>query len=155
MPTGHYTRKVRSFWARVEIQRDGKECWLWIGPKNRKGYGTCASGQTHRVAYRLMFGDIPLGLHVCHKCDVPACVRPNHLFTGTDADNKADMRAKGRAPAGEGQGSCKLTEVKVLSIKQMYRAGGVSHKDLAGRFQVNQSTISRIITGKRWAHLGV
>lgn len=79
-------------------------CILWAGTTVRYGYGaiyTRASGErrtvtAHRAAYMLANGPIPPGMHVCHKCDVPACVNPDHLFLGTAGDNLRDMVAKGR-----------------------------------------------------------
>lgn len=91
------------FWPRVQ-KTDG--CWLWTGPKNQFGYGHMNSGRyhgnvrsSHRVSWLIHFGPIPPGLFVLHRCDNPPCVRPDHLFLGTQSDNLADMRAKGRWPA--------------------------------------------------------
>lgn len=78
-------------------------CRLWLGATDRCGYGVVAIGphrhKAHRVAWALENGPIPDGLSVLHRCDVPACVEPGHLFLGTAADNARDMGAKGRAPA--------------------------------------------------------
>jgi len=74
-------------------------CWTWTGARNRKGYGEIgAKGRVqkaHRIAWELTYGPIPEGLDVLHHCDNPPCCRPDHLFLGTDADNMADMMAKG------------------------------------------------------------
>lgn len=75
-------------------------CWLWTGTANERGYGRVYSGGRMWVAHRLSWtqanGPIPSGMFVCHKCDTPACVNPDHLFLGSPRDNVLDMVAKGR-----------------------------------------------------------
>jgi hypothetical protein len=96
-----YTRSTAAerFWTHVE--KSGG-CWLWTGSKNVQGYGTFYTGGepnrelAHRFAYRIVVGAIPPGMAVCHRCDVPACIRPDHLFLGSMADNVRDMKGKGR-----------------------------------------------------------
>jgi hypothetical protein len=100
-------------------------CWLWTGGCNESGYGMICEAQgragannrprrAHRVSYEMHLGAIPDGMMVCHKCDVPSCVNPCHLFCGTGFDNARDMAAKGRqvfqrnpdkAPRGNRHGS--------------------------------------------------
>lgn len=81
------------------VDFDGK-CWCWKGQTDRKGYGRIwrdgKRRQAHRVSYELIFGPIPDGMQVCHKCDNPPCVRPSHLFLGTQSDNMKDCTNKGR-----------------------------------------------------------
>lgn len=82
------------FWTFVER---GDGCWLWTGALGgRGGYGRFDADRAHRVAYELVVGPIPPGLFVCHHCDVPRCVRPDHLFVGTAKDNAQDRDRKGR-----------------------------------------------------------
>ena len=89
-------------WSRVV--RDPAGCWEWQGGRNNKGYGQIQLGAqmklTHRLAYEFCVGPIPKGLHVCHSCDNPACVRPSHLWTGTQSHNMQDMADKKRGWAG-------------------------------------------------------
>lgn len=76
-------------------------CWIWTGYCQKNGYGTihCGKGsikRAHRISYEIHCGKIPDGLYVCHKCDNPSCVRPDHLFLGTQLDNIRDCISKGR-----------------------------------------------------------
>jgi hypothetical protein len=91
------------FWAKVDKTTD---CWLWTGGKHRQGYGQISIARkmalAHRVSYELEVGPIPPGMSVLHKCDVPGCVRPDHLFTGTQKDNMADCARKGRTVSFNG-----------------------------------------------------
>lgn len=91
------------FWKRVDKTTG---CWLWLGQVKKDGlrYGLLKikykHAYAHRVAWELVNGSIPEGLEVLHHCDVPHCVRPTHLFLGTQEDNMHDMAAKGRARNG-------------------------------------------------------
>lgn len=77
-------------------------CWLWTGGLS-KGYGNIMDGTrcrlAHRVSYELFVGEIPKGKQVLHRCDVPCCINPRHLFLGTRSDNMRDCFQKGRAAA--------------------------------------------------------
>lgn len=87
------------FWPKVKIGAPD-ECWLWQAKAQLRGYGNiCGWGRpqyAHRIAYALGKGDIPEGAHVLHKCDVPLCCNPDHLFLGDQAINMKDRFAKGR-----------------------------------------------------------
>ena len=73
------------------------ECWLWAKSKGNGGYGRILNGkQAHRIIYEALVGEIPKGMFVCHSCDTPPCINPEHLFLGTAKDNTADMLIKGR-----------------------------------------------------------
>jgi hypothetical protein len=103
-----HTRRSLSerFWEKVQ-QSDG--CWEWTGWRTPKGYGALSVGgkkvRAHRFAYELCVGPIPPTLIICHHCDNPACVRPDHLFCGTYADNNRDMLQKGRGATGDRNGA--------------------------------------------------
>lgn len=91
-------RETARFWAKV-VKSEG--CWLWTGFKKSTGYGVRSwknrrGERTHRIAWMLERGEIPPGLHVLHHCDTPACVRPDHLWLGTHAENMKDGHEKGR-----------------------------------------------------------
>jgi len=95
------------FWEYVDKKGDD-ECWLWTGYRTSTGYGMLSIGKhrdqelrkdmkAHRLSYKIAYGELPDKLFVCHKCDVPLCVNPNHLFLGTQTDNMRDAAMKGRA----------------------------------------------------------
>lgn len=146
-------------WAKVD-KRGPDECWLWRGTIRRPfGYGaTSYQGRqwiAHRLTWFLTHGPIPADLQVLHRCDVPACVNPNHLFLGTQADNMADMCAKGRAYDRRGHlnSNVKLTADDVRRIRQMLAAGDRA-MEIAERFNVTYGAIYGIKNGTRWKHLG-
>jgi hypothetical protein len=147
---------VATFWSRVDRSAGANACWPWTRAAMRSGHGVSSQllneRLAHRVAYTLACGPIPEGLLACHRCDNPPCCNPAHLFLGTIADNNADMHSKGRgkvprAPrmVGEDHPSTKLRDTHVSEIL----ASADSARDLAKRYGVNQSTISRIRTGRR------
>lgn len=151
------------FWSKVRKTADGGGCWEWAASKTRLGYGQFKVGgrkgkmlKTHRVSYELYCGEIG-DLCVLHRCDNRACVRPDHLFLGTQLDNIADREAKGRGGQrlrrGEGNGRAKLNYDQVLSIRGKYAAGAASMKDIADEYGVSKAHISEIISRKTWAHL--
>lgn len=135
-----------------KYQRSEKTgCWLWTGASGGRGYGAFSlGGRSHtasRVSWMLYRGEIPEGLIVCHKCDVPLCVNPDHLFLGTDKDNTDDCRSKNRMPMGEKCVSSKIKETDVIEI----RSSSIPQRQLAKKFGICVAHVNRIKKGRRWA----
>jgi hypothetical protein len=143
---------VARFFSKITVT-DG--CWLWAAGTNGHGYGTFSFGHhnigSHRVAWAMFYGDLDIETRILHRCDNPACVRPSHLFAGTQLDNMRDMSAKGRRATGERHGSAKLTDAQVAEIRLRFNAGGVPQKSLAIEYSVSQSHIHRIVFSKQRA----
>lgn len=129
------------FWSRVDR---GLGCWEF-SQKGAQGYGILSYRRrvyrAHRLAYELANGPIPQGLSVCHHCDNPPCVRPSHLFLGTQRENVLDAAAKRRLP-----GPRKLTLEQVAKI----RVSNETPTKLASTFGVSPQTISRVRAGTTW-----
>lgn len=140
-------------------------CWLWtgrvtgLGRPNNLGYGVLKVGQKNTMAHRLSFtihrGEIPEGKLVMHKCDNPLCVRPSHLFLGTQKDNVADCVSKDRHSRGTVNKVAKLTDEIVREIRRRYKPydrknGGDA---MAKEFGVHSSVVNGIVNGKRWRHV--
>lgn len=139
-------------------QADENGCIPWTGYLDKDGYGNIClvgtgrqHGRAHRYAYERATGQpIPDGMVVCHRCDNRYCVNPEHLFLGTPNDNTADMVAKGRNRFGEKSIHAKLTEESVRTIVRRYRAGGITQRELAHEYGVDQTAISLIMRGQNW-----
>lgn len=165
------TEVIRKFNSYV-IKGGPDECWMWQGGI-RYGYGFIIFPQgvrriklqAHRLSFIMAGGELTDDKPcVCHKCDVRGCVRPDHLWAGSQADNMADMRSKGRGSPetrgifkrraqGEEHGQRKLTDEIVRSVRARYRQGGVSQKAIASELGVTQSIISDVIRGVSWKHI--
>jgi len=132
------------FWRHTQ---KGDGCWLWTGPRHAKGYGAFRwnrrSYLAHRVSYELLVGEIPIDRpHVCHRCDVPLCVNPAHLFLGSHLDNMSDMTVKNRFLH-------KLTVEQVRAI----RADNRVYRIISEEYGVGQSVISQIKSRQLWRHI--
>jgi hypothetical protein len=107
----------------------------------------------HRVAWAIHTGELPPSdLQVCHRCDNPPCVNPDHLFLGTRAENMADMVAKGRSARGERAWMSPLTEADVLEIVRLSDTD-LSQREIGERFGITQSSVAQIVHGKSWGHV--
>ncbi len=144
----------KRFWGRVQRSNG---CWEWSGTKTRSGYGVFpikvdgkkTTKAAHRVSWILTHGKDPGPLCVCHACDNMGCVNPDHLFTGTVAENNADMVQKNRHSHGENAPMAKLTEYQVRQIIQLK----LGIRDIAEICDVSYSTIWKIKRGVGWRHI--
>lgn len=152
-----YGSLATRFWAKVEVVRDDHSCWLWtahlVHGYGMIGNGPAGTGQSHahRVSWEIHFGPIPSGLGVLHHCDNKACVRPDHLFLGTQADNMVDMASKFRGNSGSRMWKHKLTESEVRFIRGIK---GLTHQQIADQFGVNRVTVTDVLSGRSWRHVG-
>ena len=145
------------FWAKVKKLDGIDSCWVWIARQDDDMYGRfCYNGKTIKAthySWKLYTGRlVPKSLIICHKCDHPYCVNPNHLFIGTRKDNSEDMVSKGRSSMGEKQGLSKLTEGQVRLIREL-RLSGITTKQLSNQFSCSKNTIGDICRGKTWTHI--
>jgi hypothetical protein len=143
-----YLPSVSDFPTKYDINDSG--CWIWNGYINPSGYGqTSYNTLAHRISYEMHFGAIPDGHFVCHKCDVPSCVNPDHLFAGTTQENTADKVSKGRQTKGELCAKAKLTADNVREI----RASSLTSAALARIYGVSDVAVCYVRLRKTWRHV--
>jgi len=166
------------FWARV-AQNTIDQCWLWLGPLDKDGYGLvpvkksgCPCGTTtraSRLAHLFAFGYVPDDKMVCHDCDNPPCCNPFHFFLGTALDNAADRNAKGRTAHGPGAGMgavplerrcigerCsrgKLTADQAREVRRLRAEEGLTYTRLGQMFGISYVAARLIVVGKNWKYL--
>lgn len=166
------------FWVNV---RATDTCWLWSGRPGGTGYGHMGVGGkpaiASRLAWELCFGPIPDGLFVLHSCDTPLCVRPDHLFLGTQSDNMRDCARKKRLgqqkdparwcwgpthpflqhpetkPRGEHHWNAHLTEIGVREMRRRHASGEMSIRQLAVLFGISHGAVWHILQRRRWRHV--
>lgn len=165
--------KITDIYKFYEVDQNG--CWNWTRARN-KGYGIInAMNRTfsaHRVSYELSCGPIPEGKSVCHKCDNPACINPEHLWLGSHSENMADMKDKGRGAKppvhcgedhwrhrypekvkrGADNPIAKLTDEQVIQMRRDYIAGA-KNAELAERYGLSPNSVQDITLGRSWVHL--
>lgn len=147
-----------------EKVRKTRGCWYWKASTAGRGYGVFyyegRQQYSHRVSYQLFVGPIPDGVDILHHCDNPACVKPSHLFEGTDIENVRDMIVKGRdrfnfrvnppfgnkSAAGKPAWNRILNEKTALAIRQ----SGGTQAEIAAKYGVSRSHVSNIRRGHSW-----
>lgn len=161
------------FWSKVD--KSG-ECWVWAAGRSPKGYGRFLSARkthaAHRWIYEWLHGPQPRHIEVCHRCDNPSCVRPEHLFAGTKSDNMQDCARKGRnvmqrrpdvvrrqveraklfVCRGEAQGNSKLTAEQVADIRRRF-ASGERSTSIANDYRIHPGHVRKVARGAAWAHV--
>ena len=134
------------FWSKVNKT---EYCWEWTGCRGNNGhwhgrfYYNGRMQQAHRLAWEEAHGPIPAGQHVLHKCDRPTCVRPDHLYLGTAADNMADMVLRGRCT------NAKVTATEVAEIRRRSSTGATT-KELLQRFNISKTQVQKIVKREAW-----
>lgn len=194
--TGHPKKPQRPlderFWSKVDkhgpvVRPELGPCWVWTGatfPSGRpqfKFHGK--TSYAHRVSYELAYGPIPDRLMVCHHCDNPACVRPEHFFLGTGKDNLQDAARKGRMATGkqngaytrpekvlrgehhwthmkphlvargEHTGRAKLTAQDVIEIRAAYDGSPTFCREWAPRYGITPQAVRAVLQRRVWAHV--
>lgn len=157
-------RQYDSLFKNISINESG--CWLWTGSSDKNGYGIFPNGRidqrAHRASYKLMIGPINGELWVLHKCDVPGCVNPEHLYLGNVKDNVRDALERGRFPRGTNlkkakkgseNGNSKLTESDIFEIRKSYNHYTMTAKALAIFYNVSEEHIKRILRRVNWKHI--
>jgi hypothetical protein len=148
------TSRDRERFEQFFIPEPNTGCWLWFGASSSHGYGNFSlhgrATRANRASWLIYNGELPPSTFVCHRCDFPACVNPEHLFLGTSADNVHDCVAKGRhySARGEAHSQAKLTDEDARSILTDPR----SHSAVAAAFGISSSIVSQIKAGRRWRH---
>ena len=151
-------KTVKRFHEKIQIIGESG-CWIWMGCVGHYSYGQfCVNSKTllaHRASWILHYGNIPDGLRVCHRCDVPSCVNPNHLFLGTAQDNTDDMMRKDRTNPrkGEDHHAARLTAEKVRQMRKEYQPGYGNLAAIARKYNTSETSAHYAINRKTWKHV--
>lgn len=143
----NYHLKFRSNYITME-----NGCWEWMGRKDKDGYGRFSYGKSmgaHRAAWLLFVDLIPAGMCICHRCDNPSCVNPEHLFLGTVSDNMIDRSRKQRHSVKKNRKiPLMITWADSIRIRQLYLKNNIGIRQIAKMYNVSKTTINAILLGK-------
>lgn len=147
-------KDIIRFWNKV---KKTSTCWLYQGGRlNKFGYGSFwyngATHSAHRTTWKIAYGCIPNKYNILHKCDIPNCVNPEHLFVGTLADNNKDRANKNRSSRGVTRPTSKLRPSQVFEIRKLYSDRLLSIRQLAANYGVTYNTIWQLLNNKTWQH---
>jgi len=146
------------YFNRKTVKNEENNCIEWIGWRDKDGYGGAYRNgkniRAHRFSYELFIGPIPKGKNVCHKCDNPSCVNPDHLYVGTQRDNMYDKVERDRCnlKCGEEAKVSRLTEAQVVEIIREKKSGTKVQR-IIDKYAISKSTIMDIMQGKLWKHI--
>lgn len=149
--------RVETFWSLVD-KNGPNGCWIWKGlltkSKTKPNYGIFSafakSHLAHRFSFFLHHGHWPVKPYVCHRCDNPPCVNPDHLFEGTALDNNRDMKEKGRR---RNYGRPILAPSQVVRIRALYATGKFTYDTLAVKMKMPRTRIHSALIKWKTLHL--
>lgn len=145
------------FFQSINYPGNDNDCWEWNCYCNNYGYGIFNWNRhikAHRFIYECYNGPIPDDLFVCHKCDNPPCCNPDHLFLGTEQDNKNDMVQKNRQAFGSSNGMAKLNDKTVIEILEKIDNGTYTTlQQICSTYSIAESPIRDIFTRRLWSHV--
>jgi hypothetical protein len=142
----------------LSVKINANDCWVWQRSKLKKGYGKITIGSkkfgnrknalAHRISYEIFVGPIPKGLQVCHDCDNPSCINPDHLFLGTNQDNVDDKQKKGRIGV-----FAVINEHKAALIKRDLLV--MKQKDVSLKHNIAIHIVKDISSGRSWKNVAI